>query len=1188
MVQDRLLTVNRWNKHKFLLGGDTLSLNGGNTQGQNGGGGGFSTPSLGSSNWGNILGENTGSGLTIQPTTRFTDQFNNWDASNSYNPSGTMRDLKKNLGWRSMADGGGSGFDWGGLGLAAASAALSTPGGDKLLDELDPTYHLAGGRESTVGNAFNSAGKGVFKAGVASGDPWLMLAGAGAKVVGGLSNAAFGSKWNKDNINDVESTIKDMRNTGLSLAGAKSNESILDNWGKMDLGYTFNNNYIGKDGWLTHKVGRKANHLRDELGTAQDYATHALAQGLGNVDKRNNRMVMGNYTNNAAYGGPLDMMGNDMGAIGYGFMNDYLTMKNRQAQGKGSMTGYLGAMGNGFAKGGKIHIDPKNKGKLTETSRRTGKSFEELAHSKNPLTRKRAQFALNARKWQHGDGGPLYTGYMGLADLMDNGDTLFGLGGDLQSNGGDYSAGLLHVDEGGSHESNPYEGVQMGLASDGEPNLVEEGETIFNGYVFSNRLKPTKKVLKEFHLFSKGGKLTYADVSKKLEKEAEERPNDPLSRASLRKQMERLMEAQEEQKAEQEAREVRKAFEALSPEEQWQVLAQIAQMQQDGGEDGGENGGENGGDVPVDENGNPVDATMAQQPAETMEQPTEDVEYAANGGHLGHKYPTGGELLRQAILGALTLDDKQPLYSEDRWNTWAKDNNISNFDFANGWNDWQGIVDNKILMDAVQKANPGLAYAIRHGYGNGYNVENQAIFNPDQNTFNWSHLTAQDAKDSNDAAIAELKKNNFDFSTTDNDAYAKAYEATQPYKDTTKWLQEEANAARYYKALQDPSAGTDPKALNWIDKTFKDNGDGTYTWYSYDPETGKQAELDKYDYSKVFAPVREDHKVGSFYKSAIPASRGANTVDLIDDGNGNVSVATIPIPKEWGRAINSYMVQDKDNDTTYNIYRRPEAAGTAPTESIDDSDRLIPIMKNPYQYAGIVAPALGLGMWAAGIGKPSYVGLDTALKYGTSMTDAATYKPWGNYLTYRPFDVWSVQNAANARSMATDRAIMNNSSPIGTKNAGLLSNSYISQLGTGANVRQAQEANNAQKAQVNATNNAIDQANAEAFNKVSMANAELRNNMRKYGAGLAAEIANQKMNADAQWYNALYQGVGQLGSAMNKKSNTIDQMNMIATGVNSGLFGTPSETFLDGMFPYWRKGSKKSKGGDMKNKGWTF
>ena len=48
-----------------------------------------------------------------------------------------------------------------------------------------------------------------------------------------------------------------------------------------------------------------------------------------------------------------------------------------------------------------IHIDPKNKGKFTATKKATGKSTEELAHSKNPLTRKRAIFALNAKHWNH-------------------------------------------------------------------------------------------------------------------------------------------------------------------------------------------------------------------------------------------------------------------------------------------------------------------------------------------------------------------------------------------------------------------------------------------------------------------------------------------------------------------------------------------------------------------------------------------------------------------------------------------------------------------------------------------------------------------------------------------------------------------------------------------------------------------
>lgn len=52
-----------------------------------------------------------------------------------------------------------------------------------------------------------------------------------------------------------------------------------------------------------------------------------------------------------------------------------------------------------FKKGGKIHINPENKGKFTETKKRTGKTTEELTHSKNPVTRKRAIFAQNSARW---------------------------------------------------------------------------------------------------------------------------------------------------------------------------------------------------------------------------------------------------------------------------------------------------------------------------------------------------------------------------------------------------------------------------------------------------------------------------------------------------------------------------------------------------------------------------------------------------------------------------------------------------------------------------------------------------------------------------------------------------------------------------------------------------------------------
>jgi hypothetical protein len=55
---------------------------------------------------------------------------------------------------------------------------------------------------------------------------------------------------------------------------------------------------------------------------------------------------------------------------------------------------------NVHAKSG-IVIKKENEGKFNDLKKRTGKTTEQLKHSKNPLTRKRATFAANAKKWKH-------------------------------------------------------------------------------------------------------------------------------------------------------------------------------------------------------------------------------------------------------------------------------------------------------------------------------------------------------------------------------------------------------------------------------------------------------------------------------------------------------------------------------------------------------------------------------------------------------------------------------------------------------------------------------------------------------------------------------------------------------------------------------------------------------------------
>lgn len=121
----------------------------------------------------------------------------------------------------------------------------------------------------------------------------------------------------------------------------------------------------------------------------------------------------------------------------------------------------------------------------------------------------------------------------------------YAFGGPLHSNGGDYNGGLTYINEGGRHEENPYEGVPSGFDAEGNPNLVEEGEVIWNNdYVFSDRLKIPKELADKYKL---GGKkdYTFAEAIEKLTKESTISPNDFITIATTKEIVNEFMAAQE-------------------------------------------------------------------------------------------------------------------------------------------------------------------------------------------------------------------------------------------------------------------------------------------------------------------------------------------------------------------------------------------------------------------------------------------------------------------------------------------------------------------------------------------------------------------------------------------------------------------------------------------------------------------
>lgn len=151
---------------------------------------------------------------------------------------------------------------------------------------------------------------------------------------------------------------------------------------------------------------------------------------------------------------------------------------------------------------------------------------------------------LNARKWKHACGGYLY----------DEGGNLYTSVPNVGQHGANFSNGVTIIGNGGSHEENPFEGVPMGIAPDGTPNLVEQGEVKFNDYIFSNRLFATEGLLAAHNLPTTYADHSFADIAERLSKESSERPNDPISKRGLMSSMTRLQQAQEQERMEEQSK----------------------------------------------------------------------------------------------------------------------------------------------------------------------------------------------------------------------------------------------------------------------------------------------------------------------------------------------------------------------------------------------------------------------------------------------------------------------------------------------------------------------------------------------------------------------------------------------------------------------------------------------------------
>ena len=903
---------------------------------------------------------------------------------------------------------------------------------------------------------------------------------------------------------------------------------------------------------------------------------------------------------------------------------------------------------------------------------------------------------------------PNIEAYGGFLDAADN---LFAIGGDMQTNGSDFTNGAIHVDEGGSHEENPNQGVQMGVDNEGTPNLVEEGEVIFNDYVYSNRIELDSEAKEKMH-FPKKRDITYADAAKSLEKESKERPNDPISKAALKVQMEDLANEQERQKQEMEAEKAREAFEALSPEEQVAVMQQASEQEQMAQEQAmQEQAMAEQAAAQQQAMGQPSPEEMAMmQQQQMMAQPEAAQPEMMQGQPMmaygGNLFAWGGDKMNQAlrflkekgITGNTAKDiatamSRMPYannpntsinylygkllkgfnasekgYEENyrqmrelgmshnsamavlkqqrptKWNS-SRDSSMRQWDkLGNTWQqsynqtaaqqqptrrkassytpnsvDWyrqQGqkfkeaqaaitrdsqatqaptvkSATQNITQPAAarttrraaapvvnQRAAVSPVASVPQGNDSGFIAPAEYINDGTWNIGNYEWLTNPEYQDS-------LTEGHIPFSRSADEKEIEAAEGSKSFRNWTDYV-----TNNFYntenKEVQD--------YLHELDKRAGGN-------HLFDT-SGKPVEgaLDYFLHARGLDTERYgagDHAWGFYHltPTQIAAQQDANGKifhlmegedgDYISEGDAANYPETRRVPDDQGN-IHVYHKAPQNATLTEEQLEKAVPGSTVQNKPKEEYD-VVPVHKAAWpRYAGLLGPAVGLGMMAAGIGRPDNKRWSNIVEAAQGPASLADYQVIGNYLRYKPLDIWAEQNRLNANTRATDRALTNNSSPIGTRMAGLLANEYANQLGSANLFRQAQEYNDNLRRVVGEYNKDTDKFNAEAYNRAALTNAEIRNRQKQFAANIALQAEHAKANADADWYNGIYGNISGLFKGIGDIGRENAQHNMIADMAADGIFGTISDrqNIGNGFLKKVPKKNTTAKGGKIsKRKG---
>lgn len=629
----------------------------------------------------------------------------------------------------------------------------------------------------------------------------------------------------------------------------------------------------------------------------------------------------------------------------------------------------------------------------------------------------------------------------------------------------DYSNGVTLVKNGGTHEANPYEGVQVGVDPQGVPNLVEEGEVIYDDYVYSNRLKPTKKQLESISLSSKYFGKTYAEIAKDIQKRSDEIPNDPIERRGLEDGMYKLRAIQDETKQRMEQKRFMREFNKLSNDDKFALINGLNQearhIQQQR--------------LAEEQNQEEFNQSQPNQEAGIAAQMNQYANAIGNYAHGGNLYPDGGDIkivIPSELYKVAALRNAYQSYKDG-----------AGVDFTELFNTTNTIKVPKEVLDEFglnksfndyTESDLNKLYELNDFYSYYMPDVNNGYISLDDVRSAYNRYSTGDYSTQGEIDAAAINGGRW----YNSDSYNGGLNSTLlPISGTDEYSGGVINPSVFvgHKELPDSSEITN-NAIN--DLYNRINGTSDRLADEFLNKIGKFGPVDVNPEPPVEESVIEDIPKYRVNPINIPST----STGLISESEQNKILKDAfnknEDPFDYSFIDLSDILDNKDNNDEN---KTPVITNTKLKENYPTWLRNMPLLTSSGSVLGDLF----------GLNKPDYSLWDNAIK-AANRINYVSPTPLGNYLTYNPYDVNYMQGRINAQNAMAQRNILNTASGNrGAAISGLLATHQQGLNNMSDMYRQALEYNDKQRQAVADFNRGTDQINAQMSLQAQMQNAQL-------------------------------------------------------------------------------------------------